>query len=152
MSNKVTINELKMTISEIIEEAKKKAKKAEQNMRYGKHIVAYGTYDEALDFSAPLGAYNYYRQQGQVNWGPFTGGGTQIDSSFEHPSRLHEDVPGTHELKESELKALRSVVREVIENGLIPEGSAWREVIPAKAPRPTNSWELAEQMSKKEEK
>jgi len=39
------------------------------------------SYSPALDFSAPLGAYNLYRSQGASNWGPMTGPGTQIDLS-----------------------------------------------------------------------
>jgi hypothetical protein len=110
----MTLNELRYEIAQILSEAKKKKEKAEELKKKGRSIEAYGLYDESFDFSAPLGAYNLYRQQGAVNWGPYTSAGPQIDSSFGNPN-----VGPKNE------QALRSVVRDVIKNGLIPEHSAW---------------------------
>lgn len=130
----MNINELKIVISEILEEAKKKkekqilAKEASLNA-----ISAYGNYANAFDFSAPLGAYNLYRQQGAVNWGPYTSNGPHIDSNFANPNtRLS--------MKESEEVAIRAIVREVIEHGLVPHDSAWapmmerRQRVPVETP------------------
>lgn len=54
--------------------AKKKKEKAKKDIK-----PAVYEYDESYDFSAPLNAYNLYRTQGSVNWGPMTGPGTKID-------------------------------------------------------------------------
>lgn len=115
----MTLNELKITIAEMIEEAKKKKEKTERlKAASGGAKSAYGYYDEALDFSAPLGGYNLYRSQGAVNWGPHTNGGPHIDQNFANPNtRLN--------LKEGGEEPLRQIVREVIEFGLVPPDSAW---------------------------
>ena len=55
---KMTINELKQQISEIIEEAKKKDQKEKKFKRVGAQVEAYGFYDESHDFSEPLGVHN----------------------------------------------------------------------------------------------
>lgn len=75
MSDK--IYEIRKLVGEVLAEAKKKKEKAEQ-LKYEAKPAGY-SYSEALDFSAPLGAYNLYRTQGPVNWGPMTGPGTKID-------------------------------------------------------------------------
>jgi hypothetical protein len=120
----MTRNELKATIAEILSEAKKKKAKAEKLKKTGgRAAAAYGYYDEALDFTDPLGAANRYYQQGGVNWGPMTSGAG---------------------LKESEETALRATVREVLENGLIPEESAWAPVLEGSRPQYFEStWEQA---------
>lgn len=64
-------------VGQLLLEAKKKKEKAEK-LKYNPAPPAYG-YAESLDFSAPLGAYNLYRSQGAVNWGPMTGPGPKID-------------------------------------------------------------------------
>lgn len=115
----MTLNELKLVIAEMLDEAKKKTQKAEKLKKKGASIEAYGIYDEAFDFSAPLGALNLYRQQGAVNWGPQTSAGTHVDSTYQNPTQ------NTVNMKESEERALRALVREVIENGLVPAESAW---------------------------
>ena len=69
--------EVNKTIKKVLAEAKKKKEK-EQQLKHKAKPEAYG-YAEAFDFSAPLGAYNLYRSQGPVNWGPMTGPGTKID-------------------------------------------------------------------------
>lgn len=61
----------------IVAEGKKKREKAEKLKQDA--LPAGFAYVEAFDFSAPLGAYNLYRTQGTVNWGPMTGIGTKID-------------------------------------------------------------------------
>ena len=117
--SKFTMNELKLEIAEILDEAKKKKDRIEDVKKKGHQIEAYGLYDEAFDFSTPLGALNLYRQQGAVNWGPYTSAGTQVDNNYNNPNG------GALQMKESEEHALRSLVREVIQNGLTPSDSAW---------------------------
>lgn len=136
---KMTLNELKIEIAEILQEAKKKKEKAEKIKEKGASVEAYGLYDEAFDFSAPLGGYNLYKQQGAANWGPYTSAGPQIDSTFASPGL------GTTELRESEEQALRALVREVIENGLIPPSSAWAPML-EKSRSPGTAWESAQQL------
>lgn len=60
-------------LKEIISEAKKKKKESDEK-KYEAHPAAY-SYDEAFDFSDPLGEMNVYAQQGAVNWGPYTSKG-----------------------------------------------------------------------------
>jgi hypothetical protein len=113
----MNINELKLVVAEMLEEAKKKKEKeikAKENSGGAKN--AYGTYAEALDFSWPLGAHNLYRSQGAVNWGPETNAGTHVDQNFANPNTF---------LGMNEERALRHIVREVIEYGLVPANSAW---------------------------
>ena len=139
---KMNLNELKVEIASILEEAKKKDKKADDLEKKGKSIEAYGLYDEAFDFSQPLGAMNLYAQQGAVNWGPYTSGGPVIDSSFADPQRNN----ATSNLKEEDEHALRTLVREVIENGLIPAGSAWAPVL-NRVSKPFGTWDQAARMA-----
>lgn len=128
----MTLNELRLEIAEILSEAKKKKEKGEDLKKKGASISAFGLYDEAFDFSAPLGAYNLYKQQGVVNWGPYTSAGTSVDSNFADPN------VGPKQMKE---EAIRMVVRDVIKNGLIPEHSAWAPMLERQTPRGT--WEQA---------
>lgn len=134
----MNINELKVIIAEVLEEAKKKKEKeikAREN--HGKAKNAYGYYSEALDFSWPLGPYNLYGQQGQVNWGPYTSGGQKVDQNFANPNT------GLN-MRENDEKALRAVVREVIEYGLVPSDSAWAPIMEASTPKSFDTpWEAA---------
>jgi len=75
-----TDKDIKRVISNVLAEAKKKKEKAEV-LKHDPKPAAYG-YSEAFDFSAPLGAYNLYRSQGAVNWGPMTGPGSKIDDKI----------------------------------------------------------------------
>lgn len=138
---KMTLNELKHKISEIIEEAKKKPEKADKIKRTSAQVEAYGFYTEDHDFSAPLGAYNRYRQQGAVNWGPMTSDGTHVDQY----GPANPNILGLHEADE---QALRSVVREVLENGLIDEESAWAPFLARASSEPIfeSSWAEASAM------
>jgi hypothetical protein len=132
----MNLNELKIMIAEVLEEAKKKKEKSDRlKAASGGAKSAYGYYDESLDFSAPLGGYNLYRSQGAVNWGPYTGPGPHIDQNFANPNtRLG--------LKEE--AALRQVVREVIEFGLIPPDSAWAPLMESNSkPVYENVWQEA---------
>lgn len=81
---RITIAELKDVLAGAVAEARRRvdeAKKKKEKAAAAKHEArpAAFSYDEALDFSAPLGAHNLYRSQGAVNWGPMTGPGTKID-------------------------------------------------------------------------
>lgn len=134
---KMTLNELKIQIAEILDEAKKKTEKEEKVKKLGRAVEAYGFYDEAFDFSAPLGAYNRYAQQGAANFGPYTSAGTQINTNFLNPSA------GT--LSEQEELVVRNLVREVIQNGLVPSDSAWAPLIEREV-APGNSWQSAQRI------
>ena len=124
---KMTLNELKHQIAGILEEAKKSEKSTRSSKKSGKppQVEAYGFYDKEHDFSTPQGEHNLYRQQGAVNWGPYTSAGPRVDYS----------------LKETDERALRALVREVIENGTIDESSAWAPFLARAAPLFESSWE-----------
>lgn len=143
---KMTLNELKHQIADILDEAKKskkgKAKKDAKKSSSAKssrmkmpQTEAYGFYDKEHDFSTPLGAYNLYRQQGAVNWGPYTSAGPEVATGMGGGSNANAFM------KEGDEKALRHVVREVIENGLIDSNSAWSVFLEAKEPIFESSWE-----------
>ena len=132
---KMTIDELKHQIAEILDEAKKKDEKKEKMKRISAQVEAYGFYDEEHDFSQPLGPYNLYRQQGAVNWGPYTNSGTPVD----HQNAGNPNAAGG--LQEGEMKALRTLVREVIQNGLVDESSAWAPFIARPEPIFESTWD-----------
>jgi hypothetical protein len=136
--SKMTINELKLEIAGILQEAKKKKSKADELKKNGASVEAYGLYDEAFDFSSPLGAYNYYRQQGAVNWGPYTGTPNTVNVDYHNPNS------GALQMKESEERALRAVVREVIQNGLVPSDSAWAPLMEKRKPVFESAWDAAD--------
>jgi uncharacterized protein with von Willebrand factor type A (vWA) domain len=131
---KMTIDELKHQIAEILDEAKKKKEKVDKIKRMSAQIEAYGFYNEEHDFSQPLGSANLYRQQGAANWGPYTSAGTAVD---------HQNAGNPNAIRIKEEKALRTVVREVIQNGLIDEGSAWAPFIKRQEPIFESTWEEA---------
>ena len=135
---KMSMNELKKAIAEIIYEAKKE-KKAEKIAVRNAAVEAYGHYDEAHDFSKPLGDKNRMRQQGQVNWGPYTSAGSDIETSVANPNASS----AANQMKESDERALRALVREVLENGLIDEQSAWAPFLKRAQPIFESSWEEA---------
>ncbi len=137
----MTLNELKCQIAEILEEAKKKRDKAEKVKRTSAQVEAYGFYSEELDFSQPLGAWNHYARQGAANWGPMTAVGTRVDQYG--PGNPNSD-PAARYMKEGDAKALRATIREVIENGLVDEQSAWAPLIKKSEPIFESSWEEAE--------
>lgn len=137
---KMTINELKHQIAEILDEAKKKPEKAAKIKRMSAQIEAFGYYDESHDFSAPLGAYNLYRQQGAVNWGPMTSDGTHVDNKGVGNPNAGTAAPY---MRENDERALRSLVREVIENGLVDESSAWAPFLSSQEPLFESTWEEA---------
>lgn len=134
---KLTLDEVKLVVAEMLDEAKKKKEKAEELKKKGRSIEAYGLYDEAFDFAAPLGADNTYAQQGAVNWGPYTSPGPQIDSAF------HDPQPGRTAIREE--RALRMLVREVIQNGLVPSNSAWAPLVESeRQPCYESPWDAAQ--------
>ena len=136
----MSLNELKLVIAEILDEAKKKKEKVEKIRHRGAAIEAYGIYDEAFDFSEPLGAFNLYRQQGGANFGPYTAENIPYDGAY-HGNR------GTNEICETDERALRTVVREVIQNGLIPDSSAWAPLMERQRKAGSDSiWEQADRL------
>ena len=135
-----SINELKLEIAEILDEAKKKASKAKELKKMGRSVEAYGIYDEAFDFSSPLGALNYYARQGGVNYGPYTGTSAKIDSQYSNTNT------GALHMKEHEEKALRALVREVIQNGLVPADSAWAPLMEKREQLFESPWEAADHL------
>lgn len=116
--------EIKRLVEDVLAEAKKKKEKAVE-LKHDPKPSAYG-YAEAFDFSAPLGAYNLYRTQGAVNWGPMTGPGTKIDD------RIVGQKAG-----------LESVLKGIVTEALQP--SAWDVLAESVKPAtvPTNVWEAA---------
>lgn len=104
----------------LLSEAKKKKEKAEE-LKNKATPEAY-SYSEAFDFSAPLGAYNLYRTQGAVNWGPMTGPGSKVD----------DRIVGQRASLESLTKG---VVKEMTNK------SAWEPL--AESVAPSNVWEAA---------
>lgn len=114
---KMTIEGLRNLVEQIVAEAKKKKEKEldELVVKNDGHIQ-----DHKLDFSAPLGAYNLYRNQGQVNWGPQTSSGPKIDDQLRGSqySAVHES-------------ALRSYIRNIISESFRPDpSSAWAAMVP----------------------
>ena len=119
-----TLKEIRQIVSEVLAEAKKKKEKSDR-LKKKVDPPAY-SYAEAFDFSAPLGAYNLYRTQGAVNWGPMTSAGTKID---DHILGQRAEAEG----------ALRAYVREAIKSD-----SSWQSLSEAMNPSvPENVWEAA---------
>ena len=134
-----SINELRKTIAGIIEEKKKpaKAKKAADDApQLPRHLDVYGQYDKEHDFSEPQGERNLYRQQGAVNYGPNTGGTPELAAKETNPNA----VPAGIYMRESDERAIRQLVREVIQNGLIDESSAWAPFVTNSEPIFESSW------------
>lgn len=118
------IDELRTLISQVLAEAKKKKEKSDK-AKVKPEPPAY-SYAEAFDFSAPLGAYNLYHNQGVVNWGPQTSGGPRVDDQVTVPSAAaltQEAVSGFIGKLMNEQAVSQSewdVFQEHVENG--PEG------------------------------
>jgi hypothetical protein len=128
---KVSIDELRKIVGEVVSEAKKKKEKSDE-LKYTAHPKEYG-YAESLDFSAPLGGYNLYRSQGAANWGPYTGAGPKIDDN------VRIDPVSTSLTEE---KMLRSLLRSIIGETLMPRSSAWDVISESSRVRRTgNVWE-----------
>lgn len=122
---KISVPELRKLVEEVIAEAKKKKDDLEEEHRPDGFV-----YDKAHDMSAPLGAYNRYRSQGAVNFGPYTGAGPNID---DRPYGVKSE------------SALRTVLRSMIGEAIMPDpSSAWMGVVPPAPKRaPKNMWEAA---------
>jgi len=127
---KISLNEIKMIVSQVLTEVKKKKEKSEKAKKEV-HPAGY-SYSEALDFSAPLGPYNLYGSQGAVNWGPMTSSGTKID----------DRIAGSRSETES---ILRSFIKEAIRQE-VSEDSSWQQLSEIIDPSPRkfgNVWEAA---------
>lgn len=123
---KITINELRKIIKDVITEAKKKKTK-DKKLEAAAGTQVYSS-AAAHDFSAPLGAYNLYKGQGAANWGPMTGPGQQVDDSIHTTKKLKEFVNRT------------------FLDGSIPKSSYWRPLIERlnkKYSNPKDAWEVA---------
>lgn len=69
---KITVEQLKAVIKDALVEAKKsKKKKGDADLDPTQVVKGYET-DDTCDFSKPLGDDNLYKNQGKVNWGPYT--------------------------------------------------------------------------------
>lgn len=104
---KVTANELRDIIGDMVAEAKGKKKSKERKAAGGpgKGVEPSGfSYADALDFSAPLGPNNLYRRQGGSAWGPLTSAGTALTDNELEPKDVNE-------------AAVRALVRHVISEG-----------------------------------
>lgn len=126
---KMTINELRTIIKDMIIEAKKKKVKKDK-LDKKVNPPAY-THADALDFSSPLGGYNLYASQGAVNWGPMTGPGSKIDDNV-------ATSYNTNELKE--------FIQRATFDGLIHNDSAWKslaESLVTKDMKFNTIWEVA---------
>jgi len=128
---KATLAEIRTIVSEVLTEVKKKKEKSDKAKKEV-HPAAY-SYDEAFDFSAPLGAYNLYRNQGAVNWGPMTSAGTKIDDRIAGGRAETESI-------------LRSFIKEAIRDEVNEDTSSWHrlsEMIDPPAKHFGNVWEAA---------
>ena len=128
---KTTLAEIKMIVSDVLAEAKKKKEKSEKAKKEV-HPAGY-SYSEAFDFSTPLEEYNLYKSQGAVNWGPMTSTGTKID----------DRIAGGRSETES---ILRSFIKEAIREE-VGEDSSWQQLSEIIAPTPKkfgNVWEAAQ--------
>jgi len=135
-----SLDEIKAIISKVLAEAKKKKEKSDKAKKEV-HPAGY-SYAEALDFSAALGAYNLYRSQGAVNWGPMTGAGTHIDDKIAGGRAESNSI-------------LRSFIKEAIRQEMTEEASAWNTISKKTQPKqnkPKNIWEAAESMLAKASK
>lgn len=124
---KMKVNELRSYIKDVLSEVKKKKERAGKSAAILRKD-GYG-YSESFDFSAPLGAYNLYKSQGAVNWGPQTGPGTKIDDTIAG-SRVNAD--------DRMRQYVGDVVKEVISN----DESAWKRLAEMDKSR-MNVWERA---------
>jgi hypothetical protein len=107
---KISLKEIRQMVYQIISEAKKKKEKKSDPRPDGY------AYLEAMDFSSPLGAYNLYKSQGSVNWGPYTGAGTKIDDRVTGARGALEEA------------ALRQFIREMISEAIGSDRSAWKDI------------------------
>jgi hypothetical protein len=110
---KISVTELRKMVGEIVSEAKKKKPKQDKPSK-GVKPQGYSS-ASALDFSAPLGPHNLYKQQGVSNWGPLTGPGSEFDDNELEPKDVNE-------------QALRSVVRSVISEQSQPQ-NIWEKAM-----------------------
>jgi hypothetical protein len=106
------IEQVREIVKEVLAEAKKKKKK-EEELEEKVEPCGY-SYSATFDFSAPLAAYNLYKSQGAVNWGPMTGPGPKLDD------RVRARSAGQANLEEH----LRSLIGRVIEEE-VSNDSAW---------------------------
>jgi hypothetical protein len=112
---KYNLDEIRSIVEDVLSEASKKKDKSKKlKSKAGTAASAYGSYAEAFDFSAPLAGFNLYRNQGPVNWGPMTSGGTKIYDNITSGKKGMEEA------------ALRSVIRGVIGERV----SAWETLAP----------------------
>lgn len=143
---KKTISELRNSIAEILHEAKKAKKSSRKSSRRPPQVEAFGYYDKEHDFSEPQGVHNLYRQQGQVNYGPQTGGTPELANRGAN----NPNAPSAaNQMKEGDEKALRALVREVIQNGLIDEQSAWAPFTKKQEPIFESTWEEVSYLTEK---
>lgn len=103
---KISVNELKSMVGQIVSEAKKKKSKSEKPMK-GVKPTGF-SFDEAFDFSTPLGDWNLYARQGSSSWGPLTGPGTKLGEELSSAGRSLSE------------NAVRSLVRQVIKEHAAP--------------------------------
>lgn len=77
---KLTADKLRKVVNSILEEAKKKKKPKEGEQDLDSVPGSYKKHPN-FDFSTPLGSMNRYRQQGQANFGPYTGTGPDMNGT-----------------------------------------------------------------------
>ena len=81
---KIDAAKLRQVVNSMLAEASKKKSKKEMEAekKAAEGTPAGYSKSESLDFSVPLGANNRYAQQGQANFGPYTGKGSRLDGQF----------------------------------------------------------------------
>lgn len=134
---KITLTELRQMVRDVISEAKKKKSGPvhETEVRTDGHLRP----EKAHDFSPPLGGLNPYRQQGQANFGPYTGDPTNVTNAA-------AGYAGDRPLYGSKLSesALRSAIRALVSEELRPDPrSAWAALSPPVTEVPAGIWESA---------
>lgn len=101
---KITLAELRVIVSQELNEAKKKKALELKERQAQPHAFALSA---PGDFSRPLGAMNLYKSQGMANFGPYTGPGPEVSDD---PRGVKEGA--------SEQDALRLFLRSTIKEAL----------------------------------
>jgi hypothetical protein len=127
---KIGLEELRKMVGEAISEAKKKKKEKieELDVRTDGHVI-----DKRHDFSQPLGGLNAYRQQGQTNFGPYTGDISSVAAAANGVK-----------LESARETRMRQVVKSLIAEKLRPPASsAWSAFVSPVQKAPNGIWESA---------
>ena len=134
---KITLKELRNLVADVIVEAKRKKRASKKKDELEESDCQPREFSRSAvhDFSRPLGPESRYRQQGAANWGPYTA----------DVSEINDDTRG---LRVDEEAALRTFLRGVIAEQILPEEPAVPVEETADPPPPASSfgnvWEAAD--------